>query len=197
MLKFFIKVVTRVFSTNLFAKLLFDVDCSKSNVKYQIGFSTILMKKALKKYVKNNDKVLDIGTGSIAIHSIWLKKKLNVDVVATEINGNYIENAKKLMKHNKVKFKIIKNDLFKGLEKNFDWVIFNPPFRDREDIGSYELVERFLKEAPKNLKLMIVVNAAYVNQKKIGNIIKSSNYGINDVITAFLSPSKVYIIRRD
>jgi 16S rRNA G1207 methylase RsmC len=193
----FIKTITRILSTNLFAKLLFGVDCSKSKIKYQIGFSTILMKKALKKYIKNGYKVLDMGTGPVAIHGIWIKKNFDVDLVSTEIDDAYVDNAKRIMENNNVRFDIIKNDLFKGLEKDFDWVIFNPPFRNREDREGYKLFSRFLKEASKNLRLMVVVNAAYVNQKKIESIIKNRDYSINYIVTAFLNPSKVYIIKRN
>ena len=48
-----------------------------------------MMKKALKKFVKPNDRVLDIGTGAYAIHSIWLKKNMNANVTATEISDEY------------------------------------------------------------------------------------------------------------
>lgn len=196
MLKFLIKVVTRIMSNNFFAKLLFGVDCSKSNADYQIGFSTILMKKALKKYVKSNDKVLDIGTGACTIHNIWLKKNMNVDVTATEIDDKYIESAKRVAKDNKVNIKILKSDLFKSVKGIFDWAIFNPPFNNREDKNGYKIVERLLKEAPAKTKLIIVVNAFYVNQKKVENIIKDNNYKTIDVVTKFLNPSKVYVIEK-
>lgn len=196
MLKFLIKGITRILSTNFFAKLLFGVDCSRSTSDYQIGFSTILMKKALKKYVKNNDKVLDIGTGAFAIHSIWIKKNLGADVIATEISDRYIESAKRVSKENKINIKILKSDLFKGIKNEFDWAIFNPPFRSREDKDGYKVVDRLLKEAPKKTKLMIVVNSFYVNQKRIEGTIRKDNYRIIDVVAKFLNPSKVYVVEK-
>src|SRR3989344_7395701 len=173
MLKFFIKAVTRILSTDFFAKLLFGIDCSKSTAGYQIGFSTILMKKALKKLVKSNDKVLDIGTGALAIHGIWIRKNIGADVVATEISDKYIESAKKVAKYNNINIKVLKSDLFKGVKGRFDWVIFNPPFRNTQDADGYKIVDRLLKEAPAKSRLMIVVNAFYVNQKKVEDIIKN------------------------
>ncbi|MBS3105452.1 methyltransferase [Candidatus Woesearchaeota archaeon] len=196
MLKFFIKAVTRILSTDFFAKLLFGIDCSKSTAGYQIGFSTILMKKALKKLVKSNDKVLDIGTGALAIHGIWIRKNIGADVVATEISDKYIESAKKVAKYNNINIKILKSDLFKGIKGRFDWVIFNPPFRNRKDSNGYRIVERLLKDAPENTRLMIVVNAFYANQKRIEETIKNNDYAIKDTITKFLNPSKVYIVEK-
>ena len=196
MMKFLIKGITKVLSTNFFAKLLFRVDCSKSNINYQIGFSTLLMKKALKKFVKTNNKVLDIGTGAFAIHGIWIKKNLGADVVATEIIDEHIKSAKRVAKDNKVDIKILKSDLFKNVKAKFDWAIFNPPFRNMEDSNGYKLVERLLKEAPEDTRLMIVVNAFYANQKKIEEIIKNNSYVIIDIVTKFLNPSKVYVIEK-
>lgn len=197
MLKFLIKAITRALSTNFFAKLLFGVDCSKSNIDYQIGFSTILMKKALKKFVKQNDKVLDIGTGAFAIHSIWLKRNMKVDVTATEINGEYIESAKRVAKANKAGIKIVKSDLFRGIKNKFDWAIFNPPFKKKEDSNGYETVERLLKEAPKNTKLMVVSNSFYADLKRIEEAIKENDYYIIKTVTAFLNPSKVYVVEKN
>ena len=196
MLKFFIKAITRIMSVNFFAKLLFGVDCGRSTSDYQIGFSTILMKKALRKYVKNNDKVLDIGTGACAIHGIWLRKNINANVTATEIDDKCAKSARIVAKHNKSDIRILKSDLFKNVKGNFDWAVFNPPFRDMEDNNGYKIVERFLKESPRKTRMMIVVNVFYVNQKKIEEIIKENNYRMIDVVAKFLNPSKVYVVEK-
>ena len=183
-------------SVNFFAKLLFGVDCGRSTSDYQIGFSTILMKKALRKYVKNNDKVLDIGTGACAIHGIWLRKDMNANVTATEIDDKCAKSARIVAKHNKSDIRILKSDLFKNVKGNFDWAVFNPPFRDMEDNNGYKIVERFLKESPRKTRMMIVVNVFYVNQKKIEEIIKENNCRIIDVVAKFLNPSKVYVVEK-
>ena len=196
MSRLFIKFLTRLLSSNIFAKLLFGVDCGRSTSDYQIGFSTILMKKALRKYVKNNDKVLDIGTGACAIHGIWLRKDMNANVTATEIDDKCAKSARIVAKHNKSDIRILKSDLFKNVKGNFDWAVFNPPFRDMEDNNGYKIVERFLKESPRKTRMMIVVNVFYVNQKKIEEIIKENNCRIIDVVAKFLNPSKVYVVEK-
>ena len=196
MLKFFIKAATRILSTNFFAKLLFGIDCSRGKAGYQIGFSTILMKKALKKFVKSDDRVLDIGTGAFAIHGIWIKKNIGSDVTASEISDEYIESAKKVAKCNNADIKILKSDLFRGIKGRFDWAIFNPPFRNRQDSNGYRIIERLLKDAPKNTRLMIVANAFYADQKRIENIIKGNGFAIKNSVTRFLNPSKVYVVEK-
>ena len=67
---------------------------------------------------------------------------------------------------------------------------------NREDENGYRIIGRLLKEAPKDLRLMVVVNAFYVNLKKVEAIIKNNDYRIIDIVTKFLNPSKVYIIKR-
>ena len=196
MLKFIVKAATKIISTNFFAKLLFGVDCSKSKFDYQIGFSTLLMKDALKKHIKVGNVVLDIGTGAFAIHSIWLRKNKKAEVIATEIDERYIQNAKKTAECNNAEIKIIKSDLFKNVREKFDWAIFNPPFRNNEDENGYKIVGRLLKEAPQKAKLMIVVNSYYVNRKKVEEIIKKNNYKIKDVVTKFMNPAKVYVVEK-
>lgn len=196
MLKLLVKAATKVLSTNLFAKLLFGVDCSQSKIDYQIGFSTILMKKALRKYAKSNDRVLDIGTGAFAIHSIWIKKNIGAGVTATEISDEYIESAKRVAKANNAEIKIIKSDLFNSIKENFDWAIFNPPFGGKNDTNGYRTVKRLLKEAPKNIKLMIVSNSFYADLRKIEEAIKKNDYLVIGIVTSFLNPSKVYVVEK-
>lgn len=194
--RFFIKAITRLFSTNFFARLFFGVDCSQSSIGYQIGFSTILMKKALKMFVKRKDRVLDIGTGASAIHAIWIKKNIGCDVTATEISDECIESAKRVVKWNNAEIKIIKSDLFRNIKAKFDWAIFNPPFRKREDSSGLRIVQRLLKEAPKNMKLMIVSNPYYADLERVEKAIEENNYSIIRIITSFLNPAKVYVVKK-
>lgn len=196
MFKFFIKIITKILSTNFFAKIIFDVDCSKAKLDYQIGFSTLLLKKALKKYIKDKDRILDIGTGAFAIHSIWLKKNFDVDVTSTEIEDSFLDSARKVIMNNKVKVELIKSDLFNNIKRKFDWALFNPPFGNREDKNGFKIVERLLIEAPKKIKLMIVVNAYYVNQRKIEKIIRNNKYKILEIVTKNFNPAKVFVIER-
>ena len=83
-------------------------------------------------------KVLDIGTGANCIYPIIGSQSYNWDFVASDIDPNSIENAKKIVDSNKVlKNKIIlklqknKDNIFEGIiEKNdkFDLTMCNPPF---------------------------------------------------------------------
>ncbi|MBS3101594.1 methyltransferase [Candidatus Woesearchaeota archaeon] len=187
-IKFIIKLITKILSTGYFLRLLYNVDIGKHKMDFQTGFASLLMKKSIKKYVKNGERVLDIGTGPYALHSIWMGKNMDVDAVATDINDEYIKNAVKVMALNKVSFKIIKSDLFKNIKGRFEWAIFNPP--------DYRLVERLLEEAPANIKLMLSMNLFYINRRKAEGIIKNSNYKVIDIMAEFLNPAKVFILEK-
>lgn len=74
MYRFFIKIITKLLSTNFCIRLLYNVDHTKNKIPFQAGLGTLQMKKALNRYVKENDKVLDLGIGPLAVLSVWLKK---------------------------------------------------------------------------------------------------------------------------
>ena len=56
--------------------------------------TTILFRKALTNWVKQGDEVLEIGTGEIAIMSIYLRKQKNVNITAGDIVPNFVKNAR-------------------------------------------------------------------------------------------------------
>ncbi|MBI2101505.1 methyltransferase [Candidatus Woesearchaeota archaeon] len=186
--RFIIKLITKLLSTGYFLRLLFNVDIGENKMNFQSGFASLLMKKAIKKYVRKGERVLDIGTGPYAIHSIWMRKNMDIDAVATDINDEYIKNAVKVMAINKVSFKVIKSDLFKNIKGKFEWAIFNPP--------DYRLVERLLDEAPANIKLILSMNLFYINRRKAEGIIRNSNYKVIDIMAEFLNPAKVFILEK-
>jgi len=76
--------------------------------------------------------VLDIGTGTGILAIIAAQK--GASVIATDINENAIEIAKKNAMLNDVhersegKIEFIKSDLFENITKKFDVIFFNPPY---------------------------------------------------------------------
>ena len=193
---FFAKIITKILSSKLSVRLLFGIKVANS-IPYQIGFSTILMKKALKKYALKDSHILDIGTGPLAVHAIWIKKNIGSDVVATEISDDYIKNAGKIAAFNECFFVIIKSDLFMNVKnpEGFDLILFNPPVENKEDDLSYVVAKRFVNESPKS-KLLIVVNRLYVNFEKIESIITSGNCKITEVVSSFMNPARVYVVEK-
>ncbi|VEU75411.1 protoporphyrinogen oxidase [Mycoplasmopsis maculosa] len=143
----------------------------------------------LKKYIKNNMKILDLCTGSGFI-AISLKKNNNtLDLTASDIDSNAIKQTKENAELNLGKnhdIKIIQSDLFKDIKGKYDIIISNPPYvaYDDKDAQSESLkfepehaifapkegwyfYEKILEEAPiflnKNGLLIFEINPKHKN----------------------------------
>lgn len=196
MRRLIIKSATKILSTKFCIGWLYDVNTTENNFVFQAGLGTLQMKKALKKYVKENTHVLDLGIGPLAVLSIWLKKsKKNVEVTGSDLYSKFLINAKKVIEHNKVDVKLIESDLFKNVKGHFDIIFFNPPFKDPHDWETYTLVSRFLKDAPDS-RLLMVGNPYYADLKKVEGIISKNKYIIEDIVTSLFNPVKIYVMKR-
>jgi release factor glutamine methyltransferase len=139
---------------------------------------TQLLGKALKKAVKEGDKVLDLGTGT-GIHSI-IAAKVTDHVTAVDFNEKSIKNAKENFEKNKVveKIEILESNGFSKLQgKKFDIISINPPFRwfrpkDILDAASndenYIFLNKFLSEAKKYLTEKGKILLVFANTADIG-----------------------------
>lgn len=77
--------------------------------------------------------ICDVGTGSGAI-AISLKKFYpNSNVLGIDIEEKAIKKATENIKANNVDVKLIKNDLLKGINMQFDLIISNPPYIDQDE----------------------------------------------------------------
>ncbi len=92
-----------------------------------------LVEKALE-YIKDEDKVLDLCTGSGAIAVALKKSRDNIKVVASDISKEALEVAKMNVKDNKVDVELVLGDLlepFKGKDK-FEVIVCNPPYISKD-----------------------------------------------------------------
>ncbi len=99
---------------------------------------TELLVEEVLKLSKQNDKILDIGTGSGAI-AIAVKKYLNAEVTAVDISSKALMVAKQNAKNNIVDIEFLQSDLFSALKgNNYDIIISNPPYIPTQDIKTLD-----------------------------------------------------------
>jgi len=178
-------------------KKILEIDDLKIKIcenVYPPSEDTFLLIDALKKYNVKRKKILEIGTGT-GIIAIYLAKR-GAKVYATDIKKEAVQCAKENAKINKVKIETIQSNLFENIkEKNFDIIIFNPPYlppnkeqdkylteKDKLDIiggeNGVETTIKFVKKVKKYLNKKgkaIIIQSTLANLEKLNKTIKENN----------------------
>jgi release factor glutamine methyltransferase len=157
---------------------------------YQPAEDTYLLLDACLKHIKDNDTVLEIGSGSGIISTI-LKHRKHINITATDINPH----AVRCTRANNIP--VIRTNLFQGIKAKFDVIIFNPPYlptsKDEKIPGwlNYAFdggtdgtatITRFLEQAPRYLKpkgKILIVISSLANTEKITNKMQQIGYITN------------------
>lgn len=152
--------------------------------------SRLLARKALEWLEINSRpgmRILDMGTGSgYIIHEIvlFLKKKgIEADIWASDIDK--VEVAEGIT--------FIQSDLFSGIKKTFDLIVFNPPYLPEGDDDRFlsvddkrqliggprgsELATKFISALPNHLKesgVAMIVASSRGHPEDIGKTAKAS-----------------------
>jgi release factor glutamine methyltransferase len=88
-----------------------------------------LLGEAVLAEVREDDRVLDMGTGS-GVNAILAASKAT-DVVAVDINPHAVDAARRNAERNGVadRIEVRHSDVFSDVDGGFDLIIFDPPFR--------------------------------------------------------------------
>ena len=89
------------------------------------------------KLIKNDYKILDIGTGSGCI-AIEIAKHTNANVDAVDISKEALSIAKKNAKKQDASCHFFKSDLFSNVNGKYDLIVSNPPYIPISDKNSLE-----------------------------------------------------------
>ena len=124
----------------------------------------------IKKYFKNPENILEIGTGSGCI-SIALKKNLDSYITAIDISKDALDIAKENALLNNVSINFLQSDLFNNVKGKFDVIISNPPY-----ISYEENIMDVVKNNEPHLALYAPDNGLYFYKK----ILKESSSYLNE-----------------
>jgi methylase of polypeptide subunit release factors len=148
----------------------------------KITYSTSMIIDNLKDL--NELRIADIGTGSGVISVVSALRGAR-DVIATDISEKAVKNATENVLSNKVDgvVKVIKTDLFDGIEGRFDVINANLPILDEvwddQGIQVESTLEQFLKQAKSFLKTNGIIYlpwGSFANKEIIESLIKKYNY---------------------
>ena len=202
---FLVNFHTIFFSSKRTIKYLFGVnvydELHKRTYPHKFDLTTILLKIILNRFLKksiNNLKILEIGTGYYSLLSIYLKKKYNYQITATDIEPNAIISSKMNCEKNNINIELITSDLFENInDKKFDIIFWNLPYY--RDINIY--LKPFLNQVGKylntNAKIFLGYNTTTLKPETIINLTKDS-HGIKytNTVDFFWNQHKISIISK-
>lgn len=87
---------------------------------------------------KENERILDIGTGSGCIPIALAKNLKNATIEAVDISQDAIDIAKKNGMINNVSIKFYQSDLFSNVSGTFDVIVSNPPYIPENEYNELE-----------------------------------------------------------
>ena len=151
-------------------------------------------------FEKKKVKVLDLGTGSGAIAIALKKEEPNMDLVATDISSDAINQAKKSASLNNAEIDFRVGSIFDPIkdDERFDIIVSNPPYlttteyvedivkNNEPDVALYggidglKFYREILKEASKYLndKFLIGFEHGYQMRESINSIINEYFEGV-------------------
>jgi methylase of polypeptide subunit release factors len=180
--------------------------------------TTLVLRTAIRRYVQDGHRVLDLGTGHIGVLAIYCASVRRVKVTAVDINQHFIENAERVATASTAQgIKFFRSNWFSDISGRFDIIVSNIPYvptsqgEGRKDVTEFREVwdggndglahaKTILNEAAGFLndrgRLLLGLNARYVPRSATLAVIQEApGLELEDIVTSRWSPGEVYVIR--
>jgi release factor glutamine methyltransferase len=204
----------------LLIRCLFKVRLhNEKNISWD--FTTLILKRALRKRIKPDMSLLEIGVGRAARLCIYLARSFNLKPDGVDIIPDRVESSLRIAQYNHTPLRIRQSDFFEKVEKKYDLIFWNASYiptgfgtkhhlTDRGDLSDArawdggnsgaDAIDRFLSQAPHYLsvngEILLGVNHFHVPSENISRVIQNHSLSIIDVISRPLNPSLVYVLAK-
>jgi len=198
-------------------RLLFKARVPKG-MRVTFDFTSLVLRRALKKYKPAAGSALDIGTGMGAVLANYLRSISSLKIDGVDLVVERVKSSQTVCDYNRSGARIWQSDLFQNVEGKYDLVFHNAAYMPAglikdvlsgigraddkfwdggEDIAS--IISRFFRQAAEHLNpggtALLGVNNFYVPDEKILDLIKAGPLTLIDRVTMPFNPSSVYVLR--
>jgi methylase of polypeptide subunit release factors len=185
---------------------------------------TLAMRQALRRDLKDGQRVLEIGTGPYAVLALWALSRWSLALLATDVDEQVVAHARHTAARNGRGLDVRSSDLFAAVEGHFDVIFFIPPFtptatvdaglgqrrlseeqlrlerlRSRGGERGFELLDRFLAGAPAHLapggRVYLAVSRHHHPDGTVESLLPRHGLALVDERRWRLLPYSVYVAR--
>ncbi|MBI4962912.1 MAG: class I SAM-dependent methyltransferase [Desulfomonile tiedjei] len=195
----------------------FHVDAVSFTHDHLWDGTSLVLRKALRRYARDGYRVLDLGTGHLGLLVVYCATTCRVRAVAVDINEEYVENARLVAKASRAgKIDFRQSDWFSNVDGTFDLIFSNAPYvpseigqasehgRIHPDIwdGGHDglgpartiLADAVHFMKPKGL-LLLGINTVYIPRIATLALIEGSEaLDLRTIVESWTSPSEVYVL---
>lgn len=183
-------------------------------------WTTLVMRKAIVKYINSDTHHLDIGTGSVGCLAIYSCLRSNCRKIdAVDYMQEVLISAKQCSDSLGLPIQFYWSDLFSNVKGKFDIITFNAPYIDIDrgkqlgifdnkvsemrfsgGVGGGETIYRFLQDANSHIKnngkILLGVCHYHISRSEMSDLISSSSFELHEHIHGLCMPSSVYILSK-
>ena len=211
-------IMARLRQSAFLAWMLFRVHVRKGERPAYWDYTTLVLKKAIRREIPPGSRILEVGIGEHAILTIYACKTIpELDCTGVDIAPEAARRAVFAVKNNHVRVEIRCGDMFDCCDGLFDAIFWNPPYVPKDVDSKYiigdqdavqsdggelgtSLIERFLAEVPdflsKSGRVLLGVGTFYVSPTQMEQLISKSRLRTERVIRQWPLPSHVFVLRQ-